>query len=105
MEKSVTLNIRVSPDVKKSAEVVLSQLGVPIATAIDIYLKQIAFTGGIPFPLTLPKVPDSISADIMDVAQIRARLNEGMVDIESGKVLTASEAFARQREWRTNGKV
>ena len=36
MEKTATLNLRINPDVKKSAEIVLSQLGVPMATAIDM---------------------------------------------------------------------
>ena len=76
-----------------------------MATAIDVYLKQIAFTGGIPFPIILPKIPDSINTDMMDAALIRAKLNEGMSDIENGRVLPAKAAFARHREWRTNEKI
>ena len=49
MEKTTTLNLRVNPDVKRRAEEVLSQLGIPMSIAIDIYLKQISMTGGIPF--------------------------------------------------------
>ena len=41
MEKIATLNLRVNPEVKKSAEGILNQLGVPMATAIDIFLRQI----------------------------------------------------------------
>ncbi len=49
MGKSATLNLRVNPVVKERAEKVLSQLGVPMSTAIDMYLNQISLTGGIPF--------------------------------------------------------
>ena len=42
MGKTATLNIRVNPDVKENAESVLAQLGIPMATAIDMYLKQIS---------------------------------------------------------------
>ena len=42
MEKTATLNLRVNPTVKERAEKVLSQLGVPMSTAIDMYLNQIA---------------------------------------------------------------
>lgn len=49
MEKTATLNLRVNPTVKERAEKVLSQLGVPMSTAIDMYLNQISLTGGIPF--------------------------------------------------------
>lgn len=38
MGKTATLNIRVNPDVKENAESVLAQLGIPMATAIDMYL-------------------------------------------------------------------
>ena len=43
-----TLNLRVNPTVKQQAEDVLKQLGIPMATAIDMYLRQITLTGGIP---------------------------------------------------------
>ena len=42
MEKSSTLNLRVNPVVKARAESVLSQLGIPMSTAIDMYLNQIS---------------------------------------------------------------
>jgi len=95
MEKSATLNIRINPDVKKSAEMVLSQLGVPMATAIDVFLKQIALTGGIPFAITLPKAPEMLNADLMSAPEIRAKLQEGLSDIEDGNTHPAREAFAK----------
>ena len=102
MEKSATLNLRVNPDVKKSAEMVLSQLGVPMATAIDMFLKQITLTGGIPFAVTLPKAPESVNADMMSASQIRNKLNEGLSDIENGRTRQARDAFAQFRERRFN---
>lgn len=51
MGKTATLNIRVNPDVKENAENILSQLGIPMATAIDMYLKQISLVGGFLFLL------------------------------------------------------
>ena len=98
MEKSATLNIRVNPQVKKSAEMVLSQLGMPMATAIDVFLKQVSLTGGIPFVITLPKAPAIINTDLMSVSKIRAKLHEGLCDIENGHVHSAREAFAKFRE-------
>ena len=41
MEKTMTLNLRVNPTVKQQAEDVLKQLGIPMATAIDIGIKEI----------------------------------------------------------------
>ena len=60
MVKNATLNLRVDASVKEKAESVLSKLGVPMSTAIDMYLNQIALTGGIPFKVALPHAPETI---------------------------------------------
>jgi len=98
MEKTTTLNLRVNPYVKRRAEEVLSQIGMPMSTAIDIYLKQIAMIGGIPFAVTLPKAPVSINADLMTVDDIHAKLKEGYSDIKKGNVHDAASAFQKFRE-------
>lgn len=98
MEKSATLNLRVNPSVKQRAEEVLSQLGIPMSTAIDMYLNQISLTGGIPFPVTLPKAPASVNADIMNVDEIHAKLQEGYEDMKAGRVQDATSAFVKFRE-------
>ena len=72
MEKSTTLNLRVNPTVKMQAEDVLKQLGVPMATAVDMFLRQITLTGGIPFEVSLPKVPAAVNADAMSAERLRA---------------------------------
>ena len=98
MEKTATLNLRVNPTVKQRAETVLAQLGIPMSTAIDMYLNQISLTGGIPFAVTLPKTSPEVNADLMNVAEIHARLQEGYEDIEEGKVQDAASAFAKFRD-------
>ncbi len=100
MEKTTTLNLRVNPDVKRRAEEVLSQLGMPMATAIDIYLKQISMTGGKPFAVTLPKAPATVNANLMTMDEIHARLKDGYNDVEKGNVQDASAAFQRFRKTR-----
>ena len=59
MEKTATLNVRVRPEVKREAESVLSALGVPMSTAVDMFLRQVALKRCIPFPLTLEESPDA----------------------------------------------
>ena len=98
MGKSTTLNLRINPDVKKSAEEVLKLLGIPMSTAIDMYLKQISMTGGIPFAVTLPKAPASINADLMTADMIHEKLQAGYDDIEKGNVRDASTAFQEFRD-------
>ena len=105
MEKTATLNHRVNPESKRAAEAVLSKLGVPMATAIDMFLKQIALTGGIPFPVTLPKTADRVNTDELNVKYIRNMLDEGLIDIEAGKERPAREVFAQARERRKNEAI
>lgn len=98
MEKTATLNLRVNPVVKQRAEDVLARLGIPMSTAIDIYLNQISLTGGIPFAVALPNAPSVLNADLMAVEEIHAKLQEGYNDLKSGKVQDASSAFEKFRE-------
>ena len=102
MEKTATLNLRISPEDKKAAEAVLSKLGVPMSTAIGMFLKQVALTGSIPFTISLPKAPISINTDMLSSSQIRNELDEGLLDIEQGKVYPAREEFERFRKARSN---
>lgn len=98
MEKTATLNLRVNPGVKQRAEEVLSRLGIPMSTAIDMYLNQISLTGGIPFAITLPKAPAAIHADLMSDAELHAKLQKGYDDAKAENVRNAADAFAKFRE-------
>lgn len=98
MEKSTTLNLKVNPNVKRRAEEVLTRLGIPMSTAIDMYLNQISLTGDIPISVTLPKAPASINADLMTNEELHEKLMKGYCDIEAGKVKDAAQAFAEFRE-------
>lgn len=95
MEKTATLNLRVNPTVKEQAEIVLSRLGVPMSTAINMYLNQISLTGGIPFAITLPKAPEDINADVMTDEEIHAKLQNGYDDVKAGRVKKTADALKR----------
>jgi DNA-damage-inducible protein J len=58
MAKSETMHIRVDPEVKAGAEATLSQLGLSIADAVNIFFRQVMLTGGLPFEVKLP-VPNT----------------------------------------------
>ena len=97
MEKTATLNLRINPDVKKDAEAVLKQLGVPLSTAIDMYLRQIVLTGGIPFTISLPDVPRRVDADVMSADELRTEILQGVEHVEAGTVQDAKSAFEQFR--------
>jgi len=93
VEKSAILNTRVNPEVKKSAEEVLSQLGIPMATAIDMFLRQISHTQSIPFPVALPRATSRVDATRMDADRIRGKISDGLENIEQSKVRSMREAL------------
>ena len=101
MEKTTTMNLRVNPAVKQQAEDVIKQLGVPMATAVDMFLRQIAMTGSIPFAVALPKAPDSVNADKMTAQQLRGAIRTGLEDAEAGNIQDAGSAFAEFRKRHT----
>lgn len=98
MEKSATLNLRVNPELKQDAESVLGRLGIPMSTAVDMFLNQIVLVGGIPFSVTLPSAPRSIDATKMSEEQIHARIQRGYDSYKAGRTQNAAQAFEKFRE-------
>ena len=87
------MNLRVNPKLKEQAEDILKRLGIPMATAIDMYLNQITLVGGIPFSVTLPKAPPALNADIMSEQELHSKLAKGLADAQSGRTHDARAAF------------
>lgn len=98
MDKTATLNLRVNPAIKEQAESILQKLGIPMSTAVDMFLNQITLTGGIPFAVTLPKAPASVNADLMTNDELHAKLRRGLEDAEAGRAQDAGAAFEAFRE-------
>lgn len=96
MSKTKNLYVRVEPDVKENAEMILSQLGLPMSNAVGIFLKQVILCRGLPFQVTLPaEQPLDISTLTED--EFCAELEKGYADMIAGNVLPAKEAFTSLR--------
>lgn len=99
MEKTATLNLRINPIVKNNAENVLKQLGIPMATAVDMFLRQISLTGSIPFSVKLPAMPREINADAMTNSELEEALLHGYEQIAEGQVAkleSVNEIFGKK---------
>jgi DNA-damage-inducible protein J len=48
------IHARIEPKLKKSAELILSKVGVSTAEAIRLFLKQVELHRGLPFPVMIP---------------------------------------------------
>lgn len=64
MDKTVTIKVAVNPILKGLAGAVLEELGIPMATAINMYLRQIIYMRNIPFPVLLPYNPSTSERDM-----------------------------------------
>ena len=67
--KTSAINIQVDSNVKKEATMVLSELGLSMSSAINLFLKQVVKKNGIPFEVTnvvdKKKILDVVCALIM----------------------------------------
>lgn len=72
MAKTGTLNIRIEPKLKKEAETTLNDLGMNIAEAVTIFLKQVVMTDSIPFAIKKPKYNEEMLEAIKEAEDIIA---------------------------------
>ena len=80
MSKTANINIRIEPELKKEVESTLNDLGMNLAEAITIYLKQIVMTDSIPFVVRKPKFnKETIKA--IEEAQNGINLSKGYTDL------------------------
>ncbi len=62
MAKTATIQTRVDPKIKKSAQSILKTLNISMSEAISMYLSQITLHKGIPFEI---KIPNRITAQTL----------------------------------------
>ena len=67
---NVTVQARISPELKQEAEAVISDIGLSTADAIRVFLKQVVNSGGLPFQPTA-KTPS-------------AETREAIIELENG---------------------
>lgn len=70
MAKTDTLNIRIEPELKKEVEKTLNDLGMNIADAVTIFLKQVVMTDSIPFIIKKPKFNKETLESIRETDEI-----------------------------------
>ncbi len=93
MTKSSTIFARVEPEIKKRAEDVLKQLGIPMSNAVEMFLRQIVLQQGIPFDLKLsPAKP--LAYDALTKEQFDLEIRRGILDYQEGNMLPLEQAEA-----------
>ncbi len=89
--KTANVNVRIQENIKQQAEQILETIGVPRATAIDMFYRQIILNNGIPFSLTIPK---SLPAkDEMDEKTFNALMTKGYDQAIQGDSYPIDDVF------------
>lgn len=92
MAKDANVFARVDASLKEQAEGILTQLGMPMSSAINIFLNQIVLRRGLPFEVTLP-VKTPISAGNLTADEFYAEVKRGYDDCVAGNTRPAEEVF------------
>jgi DNA-damage-inducible protein J len=68
MAKTANLNIRLDPEIKKTAEAVYARYGLSLAEAVTVFIHQSCNLGGLPFDLR-PERPNADTLAAMAEAE------------------------------------
>ncbi len=81
-KKTSTIHLRVEPEIKANVEKLLDRLGLSTTDAINIFLNQIVLTGGLPFPVKVPR-PNEITLAAMKEAE---EIKKGIIQSKAKNV-------------------
>ena len=88
--KTSNVYTRVDPETKAQAEMILTQLGIPMSNAVGMFLKQVVLHRGIPFDMTLPDTKP-IAAGALTKEQFNEEMQKRIDDIAAGRVVSAAD--------------
>lgn len=99
MARTSNIFARVEPEIKQQAEKILEQLGIPMSSAIGIFLRQVVLQRGLPFDMKLPtNLP--LSAGLLSEEQFNEEIEKGLADLATGKIASADSVADRmQRDY------
>jgi len=95
--KSANLYARIEPEVKEKAERILSILGIPASSAINIFYKQIILQRGLPYEV---KIPSARPVDISTLSEVEfnEEVKKGYADMQARRTKNTEKAFADIRK-------
>ena len=101
MSKTTSIYTRVNPELKVQVEQILERLGLPMASAINLFLHQIAIHNGIPFDVKLPN-NKPLDYSLLSREQFNEEMEKGLSDLNAGRVISAAQVRENmQRKYKT----
>ena len=81
MAKTDSIHMRIDPTLKADVESTLNQLGLSTTDAINIFLRQVVLSHGIPFDVRLPK-PNVETLAAMEEAKAISKFGKGFDNVK-----------------------
>lgn len=91
---SINMSIRTDSELKAQAELVLSQLGMNMTGAINMFLRQIVRDRAVPLSLSLSS-EQSLYADLL---RAKAEREQGMEGVPASQLLADMDRVIRDAE-------
>lgn len=82
MMSKVSTNISIDAETKAQAQAMLADLGMDLSTAVNIFLRQMLYEGGIPFSITRC-TPNRVTLDAMAEAREMLKSPEKYIKYDS----------------------
>ena len=94
------MQTKVEPKLKEQAEQVLSNLGIPIDNAINLFLRQIVLQNGLPFNVDSSQNAPLIFSTLSD-EEFNKEIEKGLTSYHEGRVLASAEIRKKmQRQYK-----
>lgn len=90
-KKTANVYVRIEPEVKDKAEMILTTLGMSSSSAINLFYKQIILQNGLPFDV---KMPSSKIVNMKELTkeEFHKELEKGIADVEAGRTISLEDA-------------
>jgi addiction module RelB/DinJ family antitoxin len=99
LAKTASIYTRVEPELKIKAEQILSDLGIPVSNAVNLFLHQIIMHKGLPFDVKLPK-SKPLDYSMLTPEQFDLEIEKGFTSIAEGRTFSSLEVRDRmQRQY------
>lgn len=89
--KDSTVSARVEYEIKIEAEDILQKLGIPVSVLINSLYRQVIYTRGVPFSLTMPAEPKTL--DVMSDCELNNKLQHSYQQSLAGEGRPYAEVF------------
>ena len=90
MARTSNIYVRVEPNIKEQAEVVLEKLGIPMSNAVSIFLRQVVMQNGLPFEVKIPNTKP-LSFPNLSEAEFNMEMLKTQNDFENGRTCSFEE--------------